>query len=74
MNKDDYISWRNDPRTEEFLESILLEMDHIIADLVNTAGNNSLSDKYKAGVIQGLRYLADWQPIFDREENQEDES
>lgn len=76
MNKDDYISWRNDPRTEEYLESVLSEADVIIADLINTAGNNSLVDRYRAGVIQGLRYLADWQPVFDKEEEEteEDES
>lgn len=74
MNKEDFIAWRSNPITEEFLEAILIEMDNLIADLAVSAGNDPSTDRYRCGAIQGLRFLADWQPIFDREETEEDES
>lgn len=50
-------------------------MDAIVGDLANSAGTNSLVDRYRCGVIAGLRFLTDWQPMFDQEEVEtEDES
>jgi len=75
MTKDDYVSWCNNPVTEEFLEIILREMDDLISDLVNHGGKDSLQDRYRCGCIQGLKALAEWRPIFDKdEEMEEDES
>lgn len=74
MTKDDYLLWRNDPRTEEYLTDVLSEMNNHMADIITTAGMNSLTDRYRVGVIRGLQFLTEWQPNFDREENLEDES
>jgi hypothetical protein len=52
----------------------MTEMDAHISDLILTAGSNSALDRYRCGMIAGLRFLADWQPMFDREETEEDES
>lgn len=62
MNKVDYIAWRNDPITREFLEVVVKEMDHTIADLITYAGDNSAQDKYRKGVIDGLRWFIEWVP------------
>lgn len=72
MTKSDFISWRSNPITEEFLEVTIEEMDSIIAALVESAGNDSSVDRYRCGIIQGLRALVDWKPIFDKEEIEDD--
>lgn len=77
MTKDDYISWCNNPVTDEFLEIVLEEMDGIIAYLTDNAGKDPLQDRYRCGIVQGLKALAEWKPMFDREpveETEEDES
>lgn len=73
MRKDDYIGWRNHPVTQEYLENVVAEMDAVIGDLVNTAGDNSGVDKYRRGVLAGMRFVAEWQPrFFDTDEEEED--
>lgn len=72
MNKDDFIGWRTSIATQEFRESVVAELDNLIADLVNTAGNDPLEDKYRRGQIVGLQWLLDWTPKFIIEESEED--
>lgn len=70
------MAWRNSAVTQEFLENALSEADAFIAALVMNAGNNPPHDRYCVGRIDGLKYLAEWQPEFttdiDLEEEDED--
>lgn len=71
IEKADFIAWRTHPVTTIFLESVVEEMNLSVADLVIHAGKNSGNDRYNCGKIEGLRWLADWQPQFkeDKEDN-----
>lgn len=77
ITKEEYLLWRNHPVTQEFMTVVVKESDNQVADLVNTAGNNSLEDKFRRGVIVGLSALLEWVPTvetLDEEESEEYES
>lgn len=68
-NKDDFIAWRSNPVTQNFLETVVEEMNASVADLVIRAGVDPASDRFHCGKIEGLRWLTDWQPNFPEEED-----
>jgi len=72
VNKMEYLAWRGNPVTVEFLEDVLSEADSYIASLVIRAGLEPATDRYNVGRIDGLKWLAEWQPEFISEENDED--
>jgi hypothetical protein len=65
LNKDDFLVWRNSEVTSEFKQSVVHELDNLISDLCNSAGDDPLVDKYRRGVIMGLQWLLDWNPDLD---------
>ncbi len=77
MTKDDYISWRSQETTQAFTESAIHEMNLMVAELISTAGDHPLQDKYRRGMIDGLRWLTEWVPTVEDvtiEEEIEDDS
>ena len=62
MNKDDYLTWRNQSQTQEFHQAVATEMENTIKGLAATAGENQLFDRYRKGVLDGLRLVFEWQP------------
>lgn len=64
ISKEDYKHWRDHPVTRAFLDEVMIVMDAELAQLVMTAGDNSLRDKYRVGHIKGLSELLDWDPEF----------
>ena len=73
MTGEDYLAWRDHPVTKEFMQAAVQESDVHIADLVNSAGDNPLQDKFRRGVIMGLTWLVEWVPTVEREVNIETE-
>jgi hypothetical protein len=70
MTKDDYVQWRDSTVSQEFIVAVIHQMDNHIADLITMAGDDPLRDKWRRGMIEGLRFLTEWEPEF--EENREE--
>lgn len=71
MNKDDFVVWRMNPVTDGFKDAVLKELDSLVADLVNNAGNDPGNDKFVRGQIVGLQWLIDWVPEFIEDDDDE---
>lgn len=72
VHKAEYLAWRGNPVSQEFLDDVLSEADTYIASLVMRAGIDPHTDRYNVGRIDGLKWLAEWQPEFIQEETDED--
>lgn len=70
VNRNDYVAWRYNVVTEEFLKDALETCDAMIAYLTQRAGIDPNHDRYLVGKIEGLRSLAEWSPDFDTEEEE----
>lgn len=62
LSKLDLINWRQHPVTMLFLEETLNTIDQQMQMLSQEAGLDSLKDRYRVGLVQGLAALADWEP------------
>ena len=77
INKDDFIAWLNHPVTEAFFTAVKNEGDNLVTRLAQTAGLEPLRDRFICGSIDTIRWLSEWQPVFNEdqiEEETEDES
>lgn len=74
VSKSDFIQWRHNAVTQEFLEDVLKEADSYIAALVLRAGLDPQADRYNVGRIDGLKSLADWQPEFIEDEEEDEDA
>ena len=59
MTKNEFIDWKNDPRTKEVFVAIKSECFIIAERLARVAGLDDKSDRYEAGVIRGMERLLD---------------
>lgn len=73
VNKDDYLQWREHPVSEAFLAETIEAMDEQLKRLMEDAGKDPITDRYRVGLIAGLRALADWIPMVVLEEKNEDD-
>jgi hypothetical protein len=73
LTKDDFLVWLENPCTEAFRKDLKDEIDKIIADLIASAGRSQLNDTYKRGAIDGLKWLVEWQPTVEQEEEDTDD-
>lgn len=65
MTHEEYIDWRQDPRTKQVMEWIKKECYDISVVLAGSAGLDSLQDRYSAGIIRGLEKVLEIE--FDEE-------
>lgn len=74
FTKQDYLGWREHPTTRMFMEEAVEQMNDTVLDLVTFAGDSSLQDKYRRGIIEGLKWLIDWVPTVEMEDSQDGNS
>jgi len=72
LSKDDWIQWKNLPCYTRFVEDMAEIAADVAGYLVQNAGKDSLEDRRMAGVIQGLKWLVEWQPEFIDEGDEQD--
>ena len=68
LTRSDFLSWLKNPVTQLFLQETVDVMDNQLVKLINSAGKDSLDDRWTTGFIYGLRQLADWDPNLRTEE------
>lgn len=63
MTKDEFLRWKTDVTTKEVLEVIKGKIRGLEYVLAREAGNDNLSDRYKAGVLRGMELVLeiDWE-------------
>ena len=57
MTNDEFLEWKNDPRTKEIFVAIESECFDIAKLLSRTAGIDSQEDRYQVGVIRGMERI-----------------
>lgn len=73
VNKSDFIRWRSDEVTQEYIKDVLADVDSYLAYLAQRAGMEPTHDRWIVGKIEGLRWVVDWQPEFMIDDKEEDE-
>jgi DNA-directed RNA polymerase len=57
MTKEEFVDWKNHTVTREVFKSLKEKVDELSEDLSQTAGLDSITDRFKTGAIAGYRDL-----------------
>lgn len=69
IDQSDFRNWHDHPVTLKFKEDMIEAIDTQLAFLSTDAGLNSNSDRWRAGLIMGLRALVEWVPQIEETED-----
>jgi hypothetical protein len=59
VTKDEFIEWKEHPATQEIKSKIRDRIEQLQYELGNTAGENSVWDAKRSGIIVGMTTLLD---------------
>lgn len=69
LDQSDFRNWKEHPVTKAFEEDLLDVLDNNIAILSTEAGRDPLTDRWRVGLISGLRALVEWAPTIEETED-----
>ncbi len=64
ISKSEFRAWFEGDVTQAFLKDCMIAIDQELASLGMTAGQDSITDAKRTGIILGLQGLVDWEPKF----------